>query len=593
MSFIKRAAPGGVALLVSGLLALAVAAGNATPAKADVDDFFFEKMNVGISLGQWSPDGPGTIEVKEHFVAHFPDYNQNRGIVRYLPDWYNDYPLETELIEASGSDKRTVVEEFREGDAYVVQMAVPEGEYVTGIKNYDIHYTQNNVISLVNPSNPNGDQEFYWDINGTGWAQSFKEVTANISLDPALWDAALVHTFSCYQGRFGETTPCEIEPMSLGYGVGFTVRATDLAAGETITVALAFKPNTFDIPTRDYWASIFPWLQLTSLALALIFSGFALWLRLLWLRSAPGRPTIITEYQPPKGLELSTAAGVLQKLPALPSAMLLQLAVSGKAKLVQVKKKEWALEVLDADFTPAETEFFRVLFGSAPNPGQSYDLGKPSSRRIKRLSGYSEQVKRELRQLGLVVQPRMGQRIVIGVAGALLGATSFGFSLLALNARFENAVVVSLLVSGLLVAVLPPILMSARPLTAAGAEIRDALKGLKVYIELAEKDRLEFLQSPKGAERQFTERGEILKLYEKLLPWATLLGLGKEWSRTLEQYYEDQTPVWIAGAYGVSFHDSYSAFTAGANNSFSSSDGGSSGGGSAGGGGGGGGGGGI
>lgn len=593
MSFIERAAPGGVALLVSGLLALTASTGLASPAQADVDDFFFEKLNVGIDLGIWHPDGPGVIEVREHFVAHFPDYDQNRGMVRYLPDWYNDYPLETELIEASGSDKRTVVEEYAEGDAYVVQMAVPEGEYVTGIKNYDIHYTQNNVISLVDPSDPNGNQEFYWDINGTGWAQSFKEVTANIGLDPTLWDKALPHTFSCYQGRFGETTPCEIEPASLGYGVGFTVRAENLAAGETITIALAFKPNTFEIPTLNYWGSIFPWLQLPAAALAVLLSAVALWFRLRWLRSAPGRPTIITEYQPPKGLELSTAAGVLQKLPGLPSAMLLQLAVSGKAKLVQVKKKEWALEVLDSNFTPSETEFFRVLFGSAPNPGQSYDLGKPSSRRIKRLTGYSEQVKRELRELGLVVQPRMGQRFAVGFAGALAGAASFGFSILALNARYENGVVFAVLIGGILLAVLPALLLSARPLTAAGAEIRDALKGLKVYIELAEKDRLEFLQSPKGAERQITERGEILKLYEKLLPWATLLGLGKEWSRTLEQYYEDQTPIWITGAYGVSFHNNYSAFTAGANNSFASSDGGSGGGGSAGGGGGGGGGGGI
>jgi uncharacterized membrane protein YgcG len=548
---------------------------------------------VGISLGQWHPNGAGIIQVTEHFVAHFPDYNQNRGIVRYLPDWYNDYPLETELIEASGSDKRTVVEDYREGDAYVVQLAVPEGEYVTGIKNFDINYTQHNVISYVDPGDPNGNQEFYWDINGTGWAQSFKEVTANISLAPVLWDKALPHTFSCYQGRFGETTPCEIAPASLGYGVGFTVRATDLEAGETITVALAFKPNTFEIPTRDYWTSVFPWFQLISAGLALALSGFALWYRLRWLRSEPGRPTIITEYQPPKGLELKNAAGILQKLAALPSAMLLQLAVSGKAKLVQVKKKEWALEVLDADFSPAEAEFFTVLFGAAPTSGTTYDLGKPSSRRIKRLSGYGEQVKRELRELGLVVQPRVGQRVVLGVAGALAGAASVGFSILALNARFENGLVISLLLLGMVLTVLPAVLLSARPLSAAGAEIRDALKGLKVYIELAEQDRLDFLQSPKGAERQITERGEILKLYEKLLPWATLLGLGKQWSRTLEQYYEDQPPIWLVGAYGGSFHDTFSAFTAGANSSFASDSGGSSGGGSAGGGGGGGGGGGV
>jgi uncharacterized membrane protein YgcG len=137
------------------------------------------------------------------------------------------------------------------------------------------------------------------------------------------------------------------------------------------------------------------------------------------------------------------------------------------------------------------------------------------------------------------------------------------------------------------------LLMVARPLTAAGAEMRDALRGLVVYIKLAEADRLNFLQSPGGAERKITERGDVLKLYEILLPWAVLFGMGKQWAQALEQYYGDDSPVWLVGTTGVSFHSSLNNFTAGANSSFASSSGGSSGGGSAGGGGGGGGGGGI
>ena len=44
-------------------------------------------------------------------------------------------------------------------------------------------------------------------------------------------------------------------------------------------------------------------------------------------------------------------------------------------------------------------------------------------------------------------------------------------------------------------------LVSRKPLTALGAEVRDHLKGLKEFIEWAEADRIRMLQSPTGAER--------------------------------------------------------------------------------------------
>ena len=44
-------------------------------------------------------------------------------------------------------------------------------------------------------------------------------------------------------------------------------------------------------------------------------------------------------------------------------------------------------------------------------------------------------------------------------------------------------------------------MVSRKPLTAAGAETRDHLQGLKEFIEWAEADRIRMLQSPQGAER--------------------------------------------------------------------------------------------
>ena len=79
-----------------------------------------------------------------------------------------------------------------------------------------------------------------------------------------------------------------------------------------------------------------------------------------------------------------------------------------------------------------------------------------------------------------------------------------------------------------------------KPLTAAGAEVRDHLKGLKVFIEWAEADRIRMLQSPQGAERvQIDSRDvrQMLWLYELLLPYAVVFGQEKQWAKELAVLY--------------------------------------------------------
>jgi len=139
------------------------------------------------------------------------------------------------------------------------------------------------------------------------------------------------------------------------------------------------------------------------------------------------------------------------------------------------------------------------------------------------------------------------------------------------------------------------LLLSKRALSAKGSEVLTYLKGLEMYIELAESDRLAFLQSPKGASLKASEFGgkQVLKLYERVLPWAILLGLQKEWSAVLAVHSEQSgVPLTIAG--GTIWATNLSGLDAALTASLASSESGGSGGsGSSGGGGGGGGGSGI
>jgi uncharacterized membrane protein YgcG len=141
-----------------------------------------------------------------------------------------------------------------------------------------------------------------------------------------------------------------------------------------------------------------------------------------------------------------------------------------------------------------------------------------------------------------------------------------------------------------------------RPLTTKGSELKEHLFGLREFIRIAEADRLQMLQSVSGADRVSTTDGAaIIKIYEKLLPYAVLFGLEKQWAAEIAKYYDTNPPDWYAGSHGFaigSFAAGLSSLSSSVSTSYSgssgsSSSGGGGGGGSSGGGGGGGGGGGV
>jgi uncharacterized membrane protein YgcG len=173
--------------------------------------------------------------------------------------------------------------------------------------------------------------------------------------------------------------------------------------------------------------------------------------------------------------------------------------------------------------------------------------------------------------------------------------------------KFRTRALVILLVAvltlspGFLVAALIALVMSftLKPLTDIGLELKRYILGMEMYIKVAEEERLKILQSPEGAAEPIdtTDNTRMIKLYERMLPYAILFGLEKEWSKRLGDYYEttNAQPNWYSGNNAVfnavvltSAISSFNSTTSYANSSSSGSGGGGSSGGGGGGGGGGG-----
>ncbi|MBU1568383.1 MAG: DUF2207 domain-containing protein [Proteobacteria bacterium] len=130
--------------------------------------------------------------------------------------------------------------------------------------------------------------------------------------------------------------------------------------------------------------------------------------------------------------------------------------------------------------------------------------------------------------------------------------------------------------------------------TLQGRKILDELEGLKLYLTVAEKDRLNLLNPPE----------QTPELFEKFLPWALALDVEQQWSEQFSTLLQqaavdgEYSPAWysshrpfssnsLVSSLGTSLSSSISSSSTAPGSSSGSSGGGSSGGGGGGGGGGG------
>jgi hypothetical protein len=561
----------------------------------DLDDFTFESLDVQYDLGR-AEDGTSTLRVVETFVAMFPEYDQNRGMQRRLDESYLGVPLHPELVSVTDGDGRPR-EARTESDDDVFVITSRADDFVHGRQTYVFTYTLENVVRDFTDT---ATEELYWDVNGTQWRQEFGRVTARVNMPAAIAEARTGEQ-ACYVGYQGSTDTCEIRSA----GGSVAASAGPVLPYQTMTIAIGFEPGTFVPFDSSYFVSAWGWLQaLASVALvgAFVFAGVT---RARRLADAPGRPTIIAEYTPPRVIDALESAVLLGRTTkAIPSEVLEQ-AVAGSIRIIEGERRMFGAARLKAvlvDPSKADGDGRMLLDGLFPAGarGEEFEFGRSDTRLSSAAQRILKAANQELVTRGLRRQVPGRVRALPILATVACSALVILFGFAALDGGVDPLVPLSLIIAAGVVDVIVIVMMARKPLTAAGAETRDHLFGLKEFIEWAEADRIRMLQSPQGAERlriDSTDVRQILWLYELLLPYAVVFGQEKQWAKELAVLYgAGNSPTWYSGSSGfsaASFSSGISTLSASTSSSSSTSSGGAGGGGSAGGGGGGGGGGGV
>jgi uncharacterized membrane protein YgcG len=544
-------------------------------APAGVQDFSFTSYSADYYLAT-DAQGHSTLRTVETLVAKFPTFDQNRGIIRAIPNDYDGVPLHTTVASVTDAGGAPVHFEVSDNGGFT-ELALGTDDYVRGKQTYVISYTQQNVVRAFADT---GDDELYWDTNGTGFAQPFGSVTARVHVDPAVVEF-LTGNNACYRGAPGSTDRCEIsqaadDPAAPG-GKLLTAQTSGIGAHENLTVAIGFTAGTFvQVPadftpnngnqdggvqlggSTPFGLDKTPWwstlLAFFLLALGGLGSVFAIAQRFfIGPRNAKGRGIIVPQYSPPKDLNLLEAANLIGRVEAGLPAQLVSFAVRGNIRILDYPVTsggaDYTLQFVHADGVDAgESRLLEILFGEALQPGAVQEVGVTNDSLAVRLKAVNTGAAESVVGRGFAAKPRMRTGLItaaalfvvlfvsigITVLTAVLGALS-GWMLLAIAVAFVSVFI------GVGMAIRRPVL------TEPGAEQRDYLLGVRDYLQLAEADRFRMLQSPEGAERvDVGDRAQMVKLYEKLLPFAVLWGIEREWSKELAVYYEQEasSPDW-------------------------------------------------
>lgn len=533
------------------------------PARADVSAFTFDSFAADMVLSR-ADDGHAELAVVETLVARFPDEDQNRGIIRSIPDDYDGVPLHTRVLSVTDAAGASIPFEV-ETDRREVRVLTGDDSFVRGVQTYVISYTQRDAIRSFADTDAD---EFYRDVNGTQWEQPFGAVSARLRVDPALTEAVLDGAAACYVGEEGSSRTCDVARTDGDGGVVFDAGARDLGPGENLTIAVGFTRGTFvpgevvRTPLAQFSVDAAPVLagaSVGAVGLGLAGVGAALVARRRG-RDAAGRGVIVAEYDPPPGVDVLQGAELVGRRGAGIPAALVDTAVAGHLRIVDTgDARSLSLERVSAESIDAlHGAVLRALFGAHARPGARVTLGPDRQDIAKALQKLPTAAAADLRGRGWTEKQRVGPSIAAG--GVSVGAFVIAVLALILAAMgtaptwWQIVAIPATVGLGILSFAL---LRYRDRITDAGAPARDHLRGLRDYLQLAEADRLRVLQSPEGAERRAIDAGDprqVLHLYERLLPWAIVWGVEKEWSEALDTRVRESGDdlLWYRGGGGFS-----------------------------------------
>lgn len=541
-----------------------------------------------------------SVFLKETIVYNF-DENERHGIFRTVPKEFTDtqgvvHSLTISLLTVT-DEKGDVYtwDDESDSDEFHIRIGDPNTT-IHGIHTYVITYIINDAISFLDDRD-----ELYWNVTGNGWAVPIENVRTLIKL-PAVVDQKDVFV-SCYRGRKGDKTSCAeshkvvFDEVQAGIG-SVSFADTSLSPQQGLTVAVGFPKGLVTEREKTLREKIHAWLRMHkktidgTLAVLIPLGVTSFWFR-HWYRKGrdpKGRTVIVPEYDSPKNLSVLEAALIMrsQIQPKDISAAIIELAIKGalriekgtKSVLLVFKKTDYSLVKLEPS-TPlsmSEKALHERLFSEevGAKDGVLHMDDVVATAMQLRIQETKKVVGDEVVSKKYFTKnpfESVGLLLIISLVPVIVLFIFISLWIVPLTLAWFG------IMTSFIIAIVFATLMPQK--TKEGTSLRDSLLGLKMYIGVAEKDRIEFHNAPE----------KTPELFEKLLPYAMIFGLTDIWVAEFKDvvkeplgWYSGSGNAWALSTLGTDLNTFSSSFAS--SSTPSSSGGGSSGGGGGGGGGG-------
>ncbi len=569
-----------ITLLLICQVLLGLGGANVAVAK-NVENFYFKDYTVDFYLDK-AEDGTSIMHVKEMFTAEFPTFKQNKGICRNIPFSTNKGrnitipKLSRSDIKLTRNGAPEPIYSIDKENGYY-RVCTGTEEYVLGEQIYGLEY---DFVRVINHFAENGKEwdELYWNTNGTDWQQRFQNVTARVHLaDPSIWEGESW----CYVGSFGEHGKERCHVTTTEDGVQFTTN--NLNSHENLSFDLELKSGSFVVPEPEESYVMFVVLAIVILLTLFInYRTIKKYFSVSQKRNFYKEFFVAPEYAPHSKYGLmEMSANYIGTQKSANTALLLKMIVDGRIELMKGEKSwltgkiGWKIHPKNlANLETDEKTLLKILNGGAePSSEKDIELKRQTATSTlvslgRTLRNYgpskaktdglfeSTKVKKSSVSVYLMlfsIFVFMSAPITMFAAFSFLTGVSSDEVVVSPSGKiilyFHEIVAASaimLVVSAIIRGIVKSSIAKFEKRTELGLRMSRYMDGLKLYIKMAEKDRLEFLQSVKGADT--TPEG-IVKLYEKLLPYAALFGLEKSWMEELKRYSEIndvETPTWYS-----------------------------------------------
>lgn len=430
-------------------------------------------------------DGELTAEVEERISVLFPTGVTDNEIERVIATQYQDHALSPRDFSATLDGQPLHISESNSPN--FVTLKLQNTANLSGDHVYVLKYTISNLAYPAMDKRHEVPIDFLqWDVFGSSWPQGIAGLDVRITLPQELDDKLIRAPRGGVAWTIvGDSSDLSPEPDSASGDVTYSFTNDQrLPPHANAWFTMSFESGTFAMPNPEpfYWVKVFgPAIPLAFLFLTLLF---ALAARAVSWSDARGEPWYVAQFEPPKKISAAMAAQILKR----PQACELATALKD-AQLAGSARK------------PSRTELVNVA-RVARRTGRLGDIPFAFSKYL--------------------VMPERGRQVIDGLRRIPEGFVRdfFIWSPLALTLvqwglvrqlshQRTSAVLwwpfTFVVVSSLFAALIVWIAISQRPLTKAGALVKQHLKGIDAY----------------SSQTLLLERGPTR---DKVLPYAVLFG---------------------------------------------------------------------